>query len=229
MIRSSPILAARRLRHRACDAAKRPCRGSGRINKGAGSMKTMKALLAGVTVAASALLWAAFGAPLATGAESTIQSDDITGVVTGAKGPEAGVWVIAETSELPTKFAKIVVTDDQGRYVIPDLPPASYDIWVRGYGLVDSPKRRAKPGTSMNLKATPAPNPRAAAQYFPAGYWFSLIKVPAESEFPGTGLQGNGINPVFKSQSDYVRFVKNGGCFGCHQLGSKGTRELHPA
>ena len=54
-----------------------------------------------------------------------IDNDDIGGVVTGANGPEAGVWVIAETTELPTKFAKMVVTDDQGRYVLPDLPKAS--------------------------------------------------------------------------------------------------------
>jgi hypothetical protein len=35
---------------------------------------------------------------------------------------------------------KIVVTDDRGRYVVPDLPRANYNVWVRGYGLVDSPK-----------------------------------------------------------------------------------------
>src|SRR5688572_32892275 len=155
--------------------------------------------------------------------------NDIAGVVTGPNGPEAGVWVIAETRDLPTKFARIVVTDDQGRYLVPDLPAASYDIWVRGYGLVDSRKQRAKPGTTLNLQATPAPNPRAAAEYYPAGYWFSLIKVPAESEFPGTGPEGNGINPVFKTQAEYLRPLKNGACMGCHQLGSKGTRELHPA
>src|SRR5262245_12527955 len=40
----------------------------------------------------------------------------ITGTVTGERGPEAGVWVIAETNDLPTKLIKIVVTDDQGRY-----------------------------------------------------------------------------------------------------------------
>ena len=50
----------------------------------------------------------------------TIGADDIGGVVTGAGGPEAGVWVIAETADLPTRFARIVVTDDQGRYLIPD-------------------------------------------------------------------------------------------------------------
>jgi hypothetical protein len=35
-----------------------------------------------------------------------IDPDDIGGTVTSAKGPEAGVWVIAETTDLPTKFAR---------------------------------------------------------------------------------------------------------------------------
>src|SRR5688500_7314267 len=168
-------------------------------------------------------------ASLAALSATAADDNHITGTVTGPKGPEAGVWVIAETSELPTKFARIVVTDDKGRYLVPDLPAASYDIWVRGYGLVDSRKQRAKPGTTLNRHATPAPNPRAAAEYYPAGYWFSLIKVPAESEFPGTGPEGKGINPVFRSQAEYLRPLKNGACFGCHQMGSKGTREMHPA
>ena len=75
-----------------------------------------------------------------------IDQDDIGGVVTGPKGPEAGVWVIAETRDLPTRYAKMVVTDDQGRYVVPDLPKAKYKIWVRGYGLVDfgQGRRRAR-------------------------------------------------------------------------------------
>jgi hypothetical protein len=193
-------------------------------------MKTTKALLAGTTIAVSALLWAACtdGVQFASGG-LTIDGDDIAGVVRGTSGPEAGVWVIAETSDLPTKFARIVVTDDQGRYLLPDLPEASYDVWVRGYGLVDSPKQRAKPGTTLNLQASLAPNPRAAAEYYPAGYWFSLIRVPAESEFPGTGPEGNEINPNFESQPEYLRLLKSGACMGCHQMGSKGTRELHPA
>src|SRR5215831_8787115 len=85
-----------------------------------------------------------------------IDADDIGGVVTGPKGPEAGVWVIAETKDLPTRFARMVVTDDQGRYVVPDLPAAKYQLWVRGYGLVDSAKVDAEPGKLVDLRAVPA-------------------------------------------------------------------------
>ena len=85
----------------------------------------------------------------------------------------------------PTKFAKIVVTDEQGRYAIPDLPAVNYSVWVRGYGLVDSPKMRAKPGEHVDLTAVPAPNAAAAAHYYPAIYWYSLLRVPAENELKG--------------------------------------------
>src|SRR5262245_66342073 len=70
------------------------------------------------------------------GGSVAIDNDDIGGVVTGSKGPEAGVWVIAETTNLPTRMIRIVVTDDLGRYVLPDLPKANYDVWVRGYGQI---------------------------------------------------------------------------------------------
>ena len=94
-----------------------------------------------------------------------IDADDIGGVVTGRNGPEAGVWVIAETTELGTRFAKMVVTDDHGRYVIPDLPAATYRVWVRGYGLVDSPRVIATRGRVLNLTAVPAPSAKEAAAY----------------------------------------------------------------
>jgi len=159
----------------------------------------------------------------------SVDADDLGGLVSGSKGPEAGVWVIAETTDLPTKFAKIAVTDDRGRYLIPDLPKAGYDVWVRGYGLVDSPKVKAAPGQTLNLDAVPAPNPHAAAAYYPAGYWFSLVKAPEKSEFPGTGPSGNGISPSIRSQSDWLRTLKSGGCTACHQLGNKATREIPAA
>src|SRR2546429_4928790 len=111
-----------------------------------------------------------------------IDANDIGGVVTGPHGPEAGVWVIAEASELATKFVKIVVTDDQGRYLLPDLPKASYRVWLRGYGLVDSPAVRAAPGRTLNLTAVLAPDARAPPHYYPAGYRVSLIRVPAKTE-----------------------------------------------
>src|ERR1700704_2288531 len=88
----------------------------------------------------------------ATAKEIKIDASAIGGVVTGAKGPEAGVWVIGETKDLPTRYVKIVVTDDQGRYLLPDLPKGNYDIWVRGYGLVDSPKTKSAPGKNLDLK-----------------------------------------------------------------------------
>ena len=155
-----------------------------------------------------------------------VDADDLGGVVTSAKGPEAGVWIIAETTDLPTKFVKIVVTDDRGRYLLPDLPKANYNVWVRGYGLVDSRKVQATPGKNLNLTAVVAPNPRAAADYYPAGYWFSLIRVPEKSEFPGNAPGGNGISPNVKSQADWIRQMKSGGCTACHQLGTKGTRDI---
>src|SRR6195256_2731820 len=120
-----------------------------------------------------------------------IDADDIGGVVTGARGPEAGVWVIAESRGLPTTLRKTVVTDDQGRYLVPDLPKGDYDVWVRGYGLVDSPKVKTTPGQRVNLKAVAAPDKRAAAEYYPAQYWFSLLQLPPKSDFPGTGAKGN--------------------------------------
>ena len=150
-----------------------------------------------------------------------IDPDDIGGVVTGPRGPEAGVWVIAETRDLPTTFARIVVTDDRGRYVVPDLPKATYDLWVRGYGLVDSPKVQAAPGVTMNLSAVAAPSPRAAAEYYPASYWYSLVQPPAKSEFPGTGPNGNGIAETMRSQADWLNEMR---CGACHQIGTKATR-----
>jgi hypothetical protein len=151
---------------------------------------------------------------------------DIGGVVTGPSGPEAGVWVIAETFDLPTRYAKIVVTNDEGKFLIPELPEAKYTIWVRGYGLIDSQKKEITPGKSINLEAVPAPSPEAAAYYYPGGYWFSLLRAPEQSDFPGTGPAGNGISPNIKTRADFLRSIKSGNCMACHQLGSLGTRNI---
>jgi hypothetical protein len=55
-----------------------------------------------------------------TPAAVAVDSDDSGGAVSGPRGPEAGVWVIAETLDLPTRFSKTVVTHDQGRYLVSD-------------------------------------------------------------------------------------------------------------
>ena len=160
-----------------------------------GTMATL-----GVAVAFVGSL-AGTGAIRQAAATVAVDADDLGGVVTSTKGPEAGVWVIAETADLPTKLVKIVVTNDRGQYLVPDLPKANYNVWVRGYGLVDSAKVKAAPGKTMNLSATLAPGPKAAAEYYPAAYWFSLIQVPGKNEFPGTGANGNGISENMKSQA----------------------------
>src|SRR6516225_3105016 len=138
-------------------------------------------------------------AAFSNGASARSASKGAARAAGAVKGPEAGVWVIAETTDLPTKFVKIVVTDDQGRYLIPDLPKAGYKVWARGYGLVDSKPVEGWPGKSLNLNAVIAPDAHAAAQYYPANYWFSLAQVPDKSEFPGTGPKGNGISPDMKT------------------------------
>jgi len=169
---------------------------------------------------------ARLGAQQTGGPPVRIGAADIGGAVTSVNGPEAGVWVIAETADLPTRFIKIVVTDDQGRYVMPDLPKVNYNVWVRGYGLVDSAKVQSSPGQIVDLQAVVAPNPAAAAEYYPAIYWYSMLKVPDKSEFPGTGPGGNGMPATIKSQAQWLDTVKTDGCYTCHQLGNKATRTI---
>jgi hypothetical protein len=151
-----------------------------------------------------------------------IDADDIGGVVKAPNGkPEAGVWVIAETTDLPTRFTRSVVTDDQGRYVIPDLPVANYQIWVRGYGLVDSPKLRAKPGQQLNFTSVPAPNAAAAAHYYPAIYWYVMMKLPPEKDFGGSSDIPKAI-----TRDTWRQRMSNVDCIGCHQLGQESTRTI---
>jgi hypothetical protein len=152
--------------------------------------------------------WLAATEKRGTAAAATAAGDYISGAVTSSKGPEAGVWVVAETTDLPTKYVKIVVTDDRGRYVLPQLPTATYQVFVRGYGLVDSARVPAKPGQHLDLKAIVAPDPRAAAQFYPANYWYSLAKIPAGK----------------LSQEDFIGRVKY--CLTCHQIGDPATREI---
>ncbi|MCC6202284.1 MAG: carboxypeptidase regulatory-like domain-containing protein [Gammaproteobacteria bacterium] len=190
-------------------------------------MKPCNRLVAGWACAAALLGAAGCDSeepPARKGAASTAASvptdaDDIGGTVTSSAGPEAGVWVIAETADLPTRFSRSVVTDDAGRYLIPDLPDADYQVFVRGYGLADSVRVAARPGTTLDLTARLAASPAEAAMVYPAAYWFAMLHLPAADEIaevPG-GLNG------------YLMWLKNMGCVGCHQMGNLATRTIPEA
>ena len=184
-------------------------------------MKTKRLLSLGVVAVAVGIVLAASAIRLSgqQNAAISIDNDDIAGVVASANGPEAGVWVIAETRDLPARFARIVVTDEQGRYLLPDLPKANYDVWVRGYGLVDSPKVKSAPGKILNLKAVIAPNEAAAAQYYPSIYWYAMMKIPQKSEFGGKGKI-----PDRLTQNEYLNLMKSNGCANCHSIGQRSMR-----
>jgi len=186
-------------------------------------MRRNNAFLLGAAIAAlvAASPLAMTGALAQKAPVVAIDADDIGGVVRGPNGPEAGVWVIAETTDLPTKFARMVVTDDKGRYVIPDLPEANYQVWVRGYGLVDSAKMRAKPGQILNLAATPAPDAASAAHYYPAIHWFTMMKIPPAKDFGGSTDIPKNI-----TRDRWLKQMNNVDCIGCHQIGQESTRTI---
>ena len=164
-------------------------------------------------------------ASLACTAGPAMNDAIITGVVEGMDGPEAGVWVIAETDDFGTGYVKIVVTDDDGRFVLPELSEARYDVWVRGYGLADSEPVTAAPGDDLVLAAAYPETPQEQAAVYPASYWYSLLEIPPAHDFPGTGPSGNGISPSVRSQAQWIDNLKQG-CQLCHQLGNQITREI---
>ena len=142
---------------------------------------------------------------LAQTASSSAASNDIDGrVLSGSDGAEAGVWVIAETDDLPTTYRKIVVTDADGRFVVPDLPDGQYQVWVRGYGLRDSVPVTGRPGDTLNFRVAAAVNDQEAAAIYPASYWLSLLQPP-------------GADAAWTSHFKL-------GCQLCHQVGSTFTR-----
>ena len=175
----------------------------------------------------TAAVVAALATSLSAGRQPGAQAEesDLRGVVRSPAGAEAGVWVIAETDELDTRFRKIVVTGDDGRFLVPDLPAASYRVWVRGYGLVDSAPVTAQPGQTLTLEATQAGTPQEAAAVYPANYWYSLLEPPPAAEFPGTGTDGNGIPRALRSQAAWVNVTKQG-CQLCHQMGNRFTFDV---
>jgi hypothetical protein len=165
---------------------------------------------------AAALLLGGMPKPQPARGEAPLATDHIGGTVASAHGPEAGIWVIAETHDLPTRFVKIVVTDEAGRFLLPALPKAKYSVWTRGYGLADSPTVDAAPGQTLNLTAIIAPDAATAAKTYPAAYWYAMMKIPEEAQVAALPGGRNG----------YLMWMKSMGCVGCHQLGNLATRTL---
>ncbi|MSR13266.1 MAG: hypothetical protein EXR86_01635 [Gammaproteobacteria bacterium] len=159
--------------------------------------------------------------------------DFISGNVVNATGaPEAGVWVIAETTATPTPLRKIVVTDEAGKFVVPELPAVNFKMWVRGYGLVDSSPVEAAVGTQLTLKVAAAADALEAAQVYPASYWLTLFAPPVGA-FGLANAAGEG--GVFSHESKaqtrdpfagpaqwFAQFKLS--CVLCHQVGSPPTR-----
>jgi hypothetical protein len=171
----------------------------------------LKCIIASLAVLAGCLT----GEGAALG-EAGVAADEIRGTVKSAHGAEGGVWVIAETQDFQTRFAKIVVTDEAGRYLIPDVPKAKYRVWVRGYGLADSPKTDATPGHTLNLTVLAAPDAATAAKTYPAAYWYAMMKIPEEPQ----------VATLAGGRNGYLMWMKNMGCVGCHQLGNLATRTI---
>lgn len=154
--------------------------------------------------------------------EGAPHSYDIDGTVTVVGGSPAGLWVIAETTDTPSTFRKIVVTADDGRFVIPDLPgEVQFSVWVRGYGVEDSHAFSAEVEHLVDFELPLSPTPQASAAVYPANYWLSLLEIPLSAEFPGTGE--NGLGRQMETQGDFVDGVKDR-CQLCHQMGNQFTR-----
>jgi hypothetical protein len=192
-------------------------------------------LAVGGTVLAPTML-ARKAASSKTAAPKKVANGFISGrVVNEAGTPEAGVWVIAESGEVmpndgrgADNFRKIVVTDDAGKYLVPDLPDAMYDVWVRGYGLKDSRpswtvpgKYQVKPGTTdLEISVTRAKTPQEAAKVYPANFWYAMLQLPPVEAFPGDGKK---IAKNMAHQSQWMGQLKLG-CNLCHQIGTAATR-----
>ncbi len=173
-------------------------------------------MLLGFVLLLGVFQWSAAGQRNAADLGIQVRANSIGGVVLNNDGgrPEAGVWVIAETKSLQVPFRKIVVTDDQARFLVPDLPKGDYELWVRGYGLKDSSRSNAALGSQVRLVVDNASSPQEAAKIYPAAYWNSLIHPPSKEELPD----------AFVSQEHWLASLR--GCNQCHQIGMAASRSF---
>jgi hypothetical protein len=80
---------------------------------------------------------------------------------------------------------------------------------------------RAKPGQMLNHTAVQAPNAASAAHYYPAIYWYTMMKIPPAKDFGGSSDIPKNI-----TQDVWRQRMNNVDCVGCHQLGQEATRTI---
>ena len=72
----------------------------------------------------------------------------------------------------------------------------------------------------------PAPSAAAAAEYYPAIYWYSMLKVPDKSEFPGTGPTATACRPTSGARRSGSTWSRPTAATPATQLGNKATRTI---
>ena len=185
-------------------------------------------ILSAIAIAVATHMLAARATNLSShpGVSMQVGPNDIGGVVSSSKGPEAGVWVIAETTDLPTRYIKEVVTDDRGRYLIPDLPKATYTVWARGYGLVDSPKVQAEPGQARRSQTGSRAGRKIRRAILSGELLVCAAGGSGHERISRHRATGNGISTGVRTQGEWIHLIKTDSCESCHQLGNQYTRTI---
>ena len=151
-------------------------------------------------------------------ADADAPARGIAGIVKDEAGhPLAGAWVTGVNATTSSHPRKTVVTDENGRYVIPDLPgPNPYQVRARVYGYADRWIKNVSAGTVVNIEyqAQDRLGSKETAAQYPAQYWLSLVDVPSESKVKAAG---------FEDQRHWMGQF-NMVCQLCHQLGTAATR-----
>ena len=147
--------------------------------------------------------------------------------LSSAPATEGGVWVIAETADTPTKFRKIVVTDEQGRFLFPDLPTkATYTYLVVATGWSIG-ARSSDGGSDLALEAAVAPNARTAARCIRRTTGIRSSTFLRNLIFRERA-DGKRHRAEMRTQHHWISQIKVN-CNVCHQLGNQATREIPKA
>ena len=186
------------------------------------SVSLARGLTLAVGVAWTGILVAQAQQPAAV----AVDADDIGGVVTGAKGPEAGVWVIAETGT-----ADSIREDRRHRRSRPVPDPGPAEGELRRLGPRLRPRRfregqgHARPHPGLDRESRAEPARRRAV--LPRRLLGVDDQLPRHERVPRQGRQRRRRDGHEPGSVRLPREVGRhlGSCFTCHQFGDKATRE----